>query len=364
MNFARLGYVAERAAVGEHREAIFAVTIPERPGAFLAFCAALGDAQRHRVQLPARVARRGAHLRRRRGREAAPRRARIADGPRAARLRVRRPLRGRRREDAHPPHGRRPHVPEVRDEVLYDFEFPERPGALLQFLTSLGIALEHLALPLPQPRRRVRPRALRPRGAAGRAATSCARGSTAIGFRARRGDRQPGRPLLPALSEDARLAHRNGRTTPRCGPAGRALHHARRACSRRRSSRRMVPLRRRTDGPRLVVLSRRLHGEGPLSPAVQRCGRLYAEPGRLRARGGGLPPSHDGGGAVRHRVRASIFSGAQALRRGAFWHPVKLADDLYEIGEAFRDAQATTRSPGQGTSHGAREARGMRAASA
>jgi threonine dehydratase len=29
-------------------------------------------------------------------------------------------------------------TPEVRDEVLYDFEFPERPGALLQFLTSLG----------------------------------------------------------------------------------------------------------------------------------------------------------------------------------------------------------------------------------
>ena len=29
-------------------------------------------------------------------------------------------------------------TPEVRDEALYDFEFPERPGALLQFLTSLG----------------------------------------------------------------------------------------------------------------------------------------------------------------------------------------------------------------------------------
>ena len=43
MNFTRLGYVVERAEVGEHREAIFAVTIPERPGAFLAFCEALGD---------------------------------------------------------------------------------------------------------------------------------------------------------------------------------------------------------------------------------------------------------------------------------------------------------------------------------
>ena len=42
MNFARLGYVAGAPPVGEHREAILAVTIPERPGAFLAFCAALG----------------------------------------------------------------------------------------------------------------------------------------------------------------------------------------------------------------------------------------------------------------------------------------------------------------------------------
>lgn len=35
---------------------------------------------------------------------------------------------------------------------------------------------------------------------------------------------------------------------------------------------------------------------------------------------------------------ASIFSGAQALRHGAFWHPVKLSDRLYEVSEAFRDA--------------------------
>src|SRR5262249_27282890 len=38
MNFTRLGYVTERAEIGEHREAILAVTIPERPGAFLEFC--------------------------------------------------------------------------------------------------------------------------------------------------------------------------------------------------------------------------------------------------------------------------------------------------------------------------------------
>ena len=42
MNFDRLRFVAERAELGEAREAIFAVTIPERPGAFREFCARLG----------------------------------------------------------------------------------------------------------------------------------------------------------------------------------------------------------------------------------------------------------------------------------------------------------------------------------
>src|SRR5438876_2562362 len=42
MNFDRLRFVAERAELGESREALFAVTIPERPGSFRQFCAALG----------------------------------------------------------------------------------------------------------------------------------------------------------------------------------------------------------------------------------------------------------------------------------------------------------------------------------
>src|SRR3954447_24170758 len=41
-NFDRLRFVAERAEVGEHREAILAVTIPEKPGSFRKFCAAIG----------------------------------------------------------------------------------------------------------------------------------------------------------------------------------------------------------------------------------------------------------------------------------------------------------------------------------
>ena len=42
INFDRLRHVAERAEIGESREALFAVTIPERPGSFLDFCRALG----------------------------------------------------------------------------------------------------------------------------------------------------------------------------------------------------------------------------------------------------------------------------------------------------------------------------------
>ena len=42
MNFDRLRFVAERAELGEAREALFGVTIPERPGAFREFCATIG----------------------------------------------------------------------------------------------------------------------------------------------------------------------------------------------------------------------------------------------------------------------------------------------------------------------------------
>ena len=42
MNFDRLRFVAERADLGEAREAVFAATIPERPGSFKEFCSRLG----------------------------------------------------------------------------------------------------------------------------------------------------------------------------------------------------------------------------------------------------------------------------------------------------------------------------------
>jgi threonine dehydratase len=136
MNFARLGYVAERAAVGEHREAILAVTIAERPGAFLEFCAALGA--RNVTEFNYRLSSRSeAHVFA--GVEvtnAEEAQALVAELTRGGHTCV--DLSGDDVAKTHIRHMVGGRTPEVRDEVLYDFEFPERPGALLQFLTSLG----------------------------------------------------------------------------------------------------------------------------------------------------------------------------------------------------------------------------------
>jgi threonine dehydratase len=136
MNFARLGYVAERAAVGEHREAIFAVTIPERAGAFRAFCAALGA--RSVTEFNYRLATRAeAHVFV--GVE-------VANAEEARAIAAGLDRDGYRCVDLSADDVAKTHIRHmvggrtavVRDEVLYDFEFPERPGALLQFLTGLG----------------------------------------------------------------------------------------------------------------------------------------------------------------------------------------------------------------------------------
>jgi threonine dehydratase len=136
MNFDRLGFVAERAEVGEFREALFGVTIPERPGAFRQFCAALGP--RVITEFNYRLNQRshaeifvGMSIRSRE--DAAEVQARLnalgyetADltGSEMAKLHVRHMVGG--------------HALDVQRERLCRFEFPERPGALLQFLDTLG----------------------------------------------------------------------------------------------------------------------------------------------------------------------------------------------------------------------------------
>ena len=137
MNFDRLRHVAERAALGEQREALLAVEIPERPGSFLALCRALGtravtefnyryeSAARARVFLGFALA---AGRAERDGVAAALREAGfgvtdLTDNE-LAKLHVRYMVGGR-------PSG-------VREEMLLRFEFPERPGALLRFLEAIG----------------------------------------------------------------------------------------------------------------------------------------------------------------------------------------------------------------------------------
>jgi threonine dehydratase len=136
VNFDRLRHIAERAEVGEQREAILAVTIPEKPGSFRRFCAAIGKRSVSEFNY----------------RYADPRQAHVYVGLKigapedraalksllegagygvvdmteneAAKLHVRHMVGGR-------PSGDKP-------ELLFRFEFPERPGALLNFLSGLG----------------------------------------------------------------------------------------------------------------------------------------------------------------------------------------------------------------------------------
>jgi threonine dehydratase len=136
MNFARLGYVVERAEVGEHREAIFAVTIPERPGAFLAFCQAIGE--RAVTEFNYRLAARSeAHI------FVGVEVSGLDEAGALARELVARgyPCVDLSENDLAKTHVRHMvggRTAEVRDEVRVAVEFPERPGALRQFLGQLG----------------------------------------------------------------------------------------------------------------------------------------------------------------------------------------------------------------------------------
>jgi threonine dehydratase len=136
MNFDRLGFVAERAELGEFREALFGVTIPERPGAFRQFCSALGPRvitefnyrlnSRTRAEIFVGMSTRSRQ-------DALEVQTKLnalgyetvdLTGSEMAKLHVRHMVGG--------------HAQGVKRERLCKFEFPERPGALLQFLDKLG----------------------------------------------------------------------------------------------------------------------------------------------------------------------------------------------------------------------------------
>lgn len=136
VNFDRLRHISERAEIGEQREAILAVTIDEAKGSFLKFCRALGkrsitefnyrwaqDAKAH-IYVGMQVA------------EPSDRDAAVGElqkrgyavvdmtNNEAAKLHVRHMVGGRSIG--------------AEQELLFRFEFPERPGALLQFLSGVG----------------------------------------------------------------------------------------------------------------------------------------------------------------------------------------------------------------------------------
>lgn len=135
MNFDRLRFVAERADLGEAREAVFAATIPERPGSFKKFCGLLGRSNitefNYRYADPAEAhvfvglsVRDSAEKDRLLGKvERAGIKALDLTDNELAKLHVRHLVGG----PANAP-----------NEVLYRFEFPERPGALLRFLSQMS----------------------------------------------------------------------------------------------------------------------------------------------------------------------------------------------------------------------------------
>jgi threonine dehydratase len=138
INFDRLRHVAERADIGAQREALLAVEIPEEPGSFLRFCRLLGRRSvtefnyRYADARSARIFAGVALAEGRREKEAllelvADAGYRVLDmsDDEMAKLHVRYMVGG--------------HARGLADERLFRFEFPERPGALLRFLESIGV---------------------------------------------------------------------------------------------------------------------------------------------------------------------------------------------------------------------------------
>ncbi len=135
MNFDRLRFVSERAEIGEQREAVFAVTIPEARGSFRRFCAAVGDRNvtefNYRIADPAE-----AHLFvgiQINQRSEATQIARQFEQAGFATL----DLTDDELAKLHLRHLVGGHSPLARDERVYSFAFPERPGALMRFLTQM-----------------------------------------------------------------------------------------------------------------------------------------------------------------------------------------------------------------------------------
>jgi threonine dehydratase len=136
MNFDRLRFVAERAEYGEQREAIFAVTIPEQPGSLHKFCKCIG--KRNLTEFNYRIAdEKIAHIFVGMQIQKRADRAKMVEtfqncgfetldltDDELTKLHLRHMVGGR--------------SPLAHNELLYRFEFPERPGALMKFVSSMS----------------------------------------------------------------------------------------------------------------------------------------------------------------------------------------------------------------------------------
>ena len=136
LNFDRLRYISERTETGAHAEVLLAVTIPEEKGSFRRFCNVLhgrsitefnyrySDAARADIFVGLKISAGDSERRALIG-ELHERGYAVTDmtDNEVAKLHIRHLVGGRAA---------------VPDEVLYRFEFPERPGALLRFLNQMG----------------------------------------------------------------------------------------------------------------------------------------------------------------------------------------------------------------------------------
>lgn len=136
VNFDRLRHVAERAELGERREALFAVTIPEKPGSFRQFCEVIGnraitefnyrysDKEHAQVFVGAKIT--GEEEKNTLLQQLTDLNNPVIDltDNELAKVHLRFMVGG--------------HAPSLQDELLFRFSFPERPGALLHFLESMG----------------------------------------------------------------------------------------------------------------------------------------------------------------------------------------------------------------------------------
>ena len=134
-NFDRLRFIAEEAELGEHREAVLAVTIPERPGSFRTFCRTLGAA--NITEFNYRIAdAREAHIFVGVEVQGQEETARIVRNLRRHGLTTL-DLSDNEMAKLHTRHMVGGRAPFAKHELLYRFEFPERPGALMRFLGAM-----------------------------------------------------------------------------------------------------------------------------------------------------------------------------------------------------------------------------------